>query len=64
MIRSAADTLRGTELYIERSALPEPEADEFYHQDLIGLRVTLTERCSGRNGQKCWGLRCRDVIGD
>ena len=41
--RSAADTLRGTELYIERSALPEPEADEFYHQDLIGLRVTLTD---------------------
>ena len=41
--RSAADALKGTELYIERSALPEPEDDEFYHQDLIGLRVRLKD---------------------
>ena len=41
--RSAADALKGTELYIERSALPKPEADEFYHLDLIGLKVTLKD---------------------
>lgn len=41
--RSAADALKGTELYIERDALPAPEADEFYHQDLIGLRVKLKD---------------------
>jgi len=29
--------LRGTRLYVERAALPEPEAEEFYQADLIGL---------------------------
>lgn len=37
--RNAAEALKGTELYIERSALPELEEDEFYHTDLIGLDV-------------------------
>ncbi|HMA14972.1 MAG TPA: ribosome maturation factor RimM, partial [Kiloniellaceae bacterium] len=33
-------------LYVERAALPEPEdAEEFYHADLIGLRV---EDAAGR----------------
>ncbi len=36
--RTQAEALRGTELYVERSALPETEAREvFYHADLIGL---------------------------
>jgi 16S rRNA processing protein RimM len=35
--RSAAEALNGVSLYVERSALPAPEADEFYHADLIGL---------------------------
>ena len=36
--RNAADKLRGTELFIDRDALPEPEdEDEFYHADLVGL---------------------------
>ncbi|GHD40148.1 ribosome maturation factor RimM [Thalassobaculum fulvum] len=37
--RDAAEALRGTRLYVDRSALPEPEDGEFYHADLIGLRV-------------------------
>lgn len=38
--RTAAETLSGTELFIDRSALPdEEEEDEFYHADLIGLAV-------------------------
>jgi 16S rRNA processing protein RimM len=37
--RDAAQALHGTRLYVERAALPEPEAEEFYHADLIGLRV-------------------------
>lgn len=32
-----ADALRGLDLHIRRDALPEPEADEFYLADLIGL---------------------------
>ena len=39
--RSAAETLRGTLLYVPRAALPEPAADEFYHADLEGLAVEL-----------------------
>lgn len=35
--RTEAEKLRGTELYIDQSALPEPDEDEFYFSDLIGL---------------------------
>jgi len=36
--RNAAEALRGQELYIDRSFLPEVEdEDDFYHADLIGL---------------------------
>lgn len=37
--REQAEGLRGVRLYVAREALPEPEADEFYHADLIGLAV-------------------------
>lgn len=35
--RNAAEALRGVRLYADRAMFPEPEADEFYHADLIGL---------------------------
>ncbi len=37
--RNVAEALRGTELYVDRSALPEVDEDEEgdYHADLIGL---------------------------
>ena len=34
-----ADALRGLELHAPRAALPEPEPDEFYLTDLIGLEA-------------------------
>lgn len=38
--RDEAEKLRGTDLYVPRSALPSPEdEDEFYHSDLIGLNA-------------------------
>ncbi|MBP0492449.1 ribosome maturation factor RimM [Pararoseomonas indoligenes] len=37
--RDAAAKLTGTKLYVDRDALPEPEEDEFYLSDLIGLRA-------------------------
>lgn len=42
--RNAAEALAGTELFVDRSALP-PAADEeeFYHADLVGLAVIDTE---------------------
>lgn len=39
--RNAAEALKGVRLYVEKSALPEPEEDEFYFSDLIGLRADL-----------------------
>ena len=35
--RTAAEKLTNTRLYIDRAALPDPEEDEFYLADLIGL---------------------------
>lgn len=35
--RDAAQALRGMRLYVPRARLPEPEPDEFYHEDLVGL---------------------------
>ncbi|OAI42442.1 hypothetical protein AYO42_06640 [Rhizomicrobium sp. SCGC AG-212-E05] len=41
--RSSAEGLKGTQLFVERAALPEPEEDEFYHADLIGLEARDSE---------------------
>jgi 16S rRNA processing protein RimM len=35
--RDQAEALRGTELYVERAALPPAGSGEYYHSDLIGL---------------------------
>ena len=40
--RAAAETLKGQRLYVRRERLPEPEPDEFYYADLIGLAVRRT----------------------
>lgn len=37
--RTAAETLVGASLYIDRAGLPEPEAGSWYWCDLIGLEV-------------------------
>ena len=36
------ERLRGVALYVPRAMLPETEEDEFYHEDLIGLRAEDT----------------------
>jgi 16S rRNA processing protein RimM len=41
--RNQAEALKGTELFVERAALPETGEDEFYHADLIGLEVRDSE---------------------
>jgi 16S rRNA processing protein RimM len=40
--KEEADALRGVRLYVDRAMLPETGDDEFYHADLIGLRVMDT----------------------
>jgi 16S rRNA processing protein RimM len=37
--RTVAESLTGTELFVDRSILPPEEEDEFYHADLVGLAV-------------------------
>lgn len=37
--REEADALRGLKLYIPRDRLPEPDEDEFYLTDLVGLQA-------------------------
>ncbi|MDB5479332.1 MAG: rimM [Caulobacteraceae bacterium] len=37
--REEAQALRGLRLYIDRAILPEPEEDEYYLADLVGLAV-------------------------
>jgi len=37
--RNAVESLRGVELFIDRAALPEPAAGEYYIADLIGMKI-------------------------
>lgn len=37
--RTAAEALRGTELFVPRSALPQLAPDEFYYSDLEGMEA-------------------------
>lgn len=37
--KEMADRLKGLRLYVDRAKLPDPEDDEYYHADLIGLEV-------------------------
>ena len=41
--REQAEALRGLKLYISRDRLPDPEEDEFYVTDLIGLAVETAD---------------------
>jgi 16S rRNA processing protein RimM len=46
--RNAAEALKGTELYVQRSALPQAGDGEFYHADLVGLTAMMSGRVLGR----------------
>jgi 16S rRNA processing protein RimM len=41
--REAAEALKGLRLHVERDRLPPPEAEEFYHADLVGLTAALAD---------------------
>ena len=41
--REQAEALKSIKIYVLRSALPEPEEDEFYFTDLVGLDVKTTD---------------------
>ncbi len=37
--RTAAEALKGKKLKLERTRLPEPDEEEFYYSDLVGLKA-------------------------
>lgn len=45
--RNVAETMRGTELFITRDALPQLENGEYYQADLIGFDVVRNEQKIG-----------------
>lgn len=47
--REQAEDLKSTKLYVAAENLPEPEEDEFYYRDLIGMAVKTQ---SGQNAGK------------
>jgi 16S rRNA processing protein RimM len=47
--RSAAEALKGVELYVARDRLPAAAEDEFYHVDLVGLAAV--DRDGNRIGE-------------
>lgn len=49
--RNTAESLRGTELFIERGALPDLDTNEYYQADLIGFDVV-------RGGEKIGTVEC------
>ena len=54
--RNAAETLRGTELFIERDTLPATKDGEYYQADLIGFTVV-------QNGQPVGKIACFQNFG-
>ena len=54
--RTAAEALRGTELYIDRDTLPDLTANEYYQADLIGFTVM-------RDGKKVGTIACFQNFG-
>jgi len=41
--REEAEALKSTLLYVSRDALPEPDEDDYYYSDLVGLEVKSTD---------------------
>ena len=54
--RTSAEVLRGTELFIERGALPATKSGEYYQADLIGFTVI-------RGGEKVGTVSCFQNFG-
>jgi len=60
--RDAADALRGSELWVPRSALPPPSAGEYYWVDLEGLRVVNLEGADFGTVSHLFATGANDVL--
>ncbi|MBA2238143.1 MAG: ribosome maturation factor RimM [Lysobacter sp.] len=60
--REAAEALRGTEIYVDRSALPPASPGEYYWVDLEGLRVVTVEGVSLGTVSHLFSTGANDVL--
>lgn len=60
--RDQVEALRGTEIYVPRSALPPPAPDEYYWVDLEGLDVRTTEGRSLGTVSHLFSTGANDVL--
>ena len=60
--RDAAESLKGTKLYVPRSVLPEPEDGAFYHADLVGLRAETADGAPLGTVKAVYNFGAGDVI--
>ena len=58
----AAEALRGSELWVARTALPPPAAGEYYWVDLEGLRVTNVEGAEFGTVSHLFSTAANDVL--
>jgi 16S rRNA processing protein RimM len=60
--RDAVEAMRGTEIYVPRSALPPPNPDEYYWVDLEGLDVKTTEGVALGQVSHLFSTGANDVV--
>jgi 16S rRNA processing protein RimM len=60
--RDAIEAMRGTEIYVPRSALPPPREGEFYWVDLEGLRVVTVDGVSLGTVSHLFATGANDVL--
>lgn len=60
--RDAAEALRGSELFVARSALPPPQPGQYYWVDLEGLQVVNTEGVSFGEVSHLFSTGANDVL--
>ena len=60
--RNLVEAMRGTEIFVPRSALPPPRPGEFYWVDLEGFRVVTVEGIALGNVSHLFSTGANDVL--
>lgn len=60
--RNMAEALKGTELYVPRSLLSQPDEEEFYYDDLVGLAVHTPDQKNYGKVVGVYNFGASDVI--
>lgn len=60
--RNVVEAMRGTEIFVPRSALPPPQPDEYYWVDLEGLNVQTVEGVALGQVSHLFSTGANDVV--